>query len=94
MAKSTLEPCEQPLGPQAPTSGVYFSSQQAVRVKEGLLSLSSDDFLVDTIPDKRPVCRCDGKVMSLHQGKTFVNAVSNFAFGIKCMRLTKILCEE
>lgn len=65
-------------------------------MKEKVLSLSGDDFTI-TLTDGTPVCKCKGKVFSLHGTKSFTDLQGNELFTVKKKMLSiqkSFVCES
>lgn len=92
----TLAPFNPPLGPQPPNPAFYSPSPSTLQMKEKILSLSGDDFTITTT-DGSPVCKCKGKVMSLHGTKAFTDMQGNELFTVKKKMLSiqkSFVCES
>ncbi|CAK4033717.1 Hypothetical predicted protein [Lecanosticta acicola] len=75
-------PAEPPLGPRPPDPAFYAPQQVTLQMREKVFSLSGDDFTVTTIQGME-VCKCKGKVMSLHGKKQFTDMQGNELFTVK-----------
>jgi len=71
-----------PLGPQPANAAFYSPQPTTLQMKEKILSLSGDDFTISTA-DGTPVCKCKGKVFSLHGTKAFTDLQGNELFTVK-----------
>jgi len=71
-----------PLGPQPPNALFYSPNQVTLQMKEKVFSLSGDDFTVKTV-DGHEVCKCKGKVLSLHDKKKFTDITGKDIFELK-----------
>jgi uncharacterized protein YxjI len=85
-----------PLGPQPANPAFYSPSPSVLQMKEKILSLSGDDFTITTTSGS-PVCRCKGKVFSLHGSKAFTDMQGNEIFTLKKKMLAlqkSFVCES
>nr|POE63401.1 hypothetical protein CFP56_04304 [Quercus suber] len=73
-----LAPFNPPLGPQPANAHLYSNAPQTLQMREKVFSLSGDDFTVKTV-EGLEVCRCKGKVLSVHAKKKFTLADSTDA---------------
>ena len=79
---SAIAPFNPPLGPQPPNPAFYSPTETTLQMKEKVLSLSGDDFTITTTTGQ-PVCKCKGKVLSLHGTKTFTDMSGTDLFTVK-----------
>ncbi|KAM0701312.1 hypothetical protein Q7P35_011673 [Cladosporium inversicolor] len=79
---SPITPFNPPLGPQPANAAFYSPEPTTLQMKEKILSLSGDDFTITTASGT-PVCKCKGKVFSLHGTKAFTDLQGNELFTVK-----------
>lgn len=92
----TIAAFNPPLGPQPANPAFYSPSPTTLQMKEKILSLSGDDFTITTT-DGAPVCKCKGKVFSLHGTKAFTDIQGNELFTVKKKMLSihkSFVCES
>jgi uncharacterized protein YxjI len=85
-----------PLGPQPANPAFYSPSPSVLQMKEKILSLSGDDFTITTTSGA-PVCKCKGKVFSIHGSKAFTDMQGNELFTLKKKMLAiskSFVCES
>ena len=85
-----------PLGPQPPNPAFYSPEPVTLQMKEKILSLSGDDFTISTATGT-PICKCKGKVISLHGTKVFTDLQGHELFTVKKKTLAiqkSFVCES
>lgn len=93
---SASAPFNPPLGPQPANAAFYSPNPTTLQMKEKMLSLSGDDFTITTA-EGNPVCKCKGKVISLHGTKSFTDLQGNELFTVKKKMLSiqkSFVCES
>lgn len=82
MSTTSMTPFIPPLGPQPANPAIYSPEPITLQMKEKVLSLSGDDFTITTTTGT-PVCKCKGKLISLHGTKTFTDVAGTELFTVK-----------
>lgn len=80
--ETKLAPFVPPLGPQPPNPSFYSPHQVTLQMKEKVFSLTGDDFTVSTV-EGQSVCKCKGKMLSLHNKKVFTDLAGQEIFELK-----------
>jgi uncharacterized protein YxjI len=91
-----ITPFNIPLGPQPANPAFYSPTPTTLQIKEKILSLSGDDFTIATTTGI-PVCKCKGKVFSVHGTKAFTDMQGNELFTLKKKMLAiskSFVCER
>jgi uncharacterized protein YxjI len=71
-----------PLGPQPANPAFYSPTPTTLQMREKIMSLSGDDFTIANTSGA-PVCKCKGKVFSVHGTKAFTDMQGNELFTLK-----------